>query len=78
MSLRCANPLCESKFDHRQGQLIRAPRQDDDSSGEVRHFWLCGPCAEQYFLEYRRDRGVIMKPQPTRRTVRERARIAAA
>lgn len=79
MSLRCANPLCSSQFDHRQGQLIRAPRQEDDATAhEIRHFWLCGACAERYFLEYRPGTGVIMKPQPIRRAGREAVRVVAA
>lgn len=78
MPLRCANPLCSSHFDYRQGQLIRAPRQEDDANGEVRHFWLCGTCAERYFLEYRRGTGVVVRPQPMRRGQRGSARVAAA
>lgn len=64
MFLRCANPECASQFDYRQGQLLRAPRQDDlETQGDVKHFWLCGTCANRYFLEYKQGKGVIMLPR---------------
>ncbi|HVB88302.1 MAG TPA: hypothetical protein VNK23_16695 [Candidatus Dormibacteraeota bacterium] len=82
MFLRCVNPRCSSNFDYRQGQLIRAPkdlRSDDvEAGGECRHFWLCGTCASQYFLEYRKGEGVIMAPQPLARVAHKATKVAAA
>lgn len=81
MFLRCANANCSSKFDHRQGQLIRTPKDlrngDLESSGDCQHFWLCGTCAAHYYLEYRRGEGVIMSPRPLARSS-HKAKVVAA
>lgn len=81
MFLRCANPQCFAQFDYREGQLIRAPKQAQKAelsvAGEVEHFWLCGKCATQYFLEYRQDKGVVMSPLPVG-PVKHDAKSAAA
>ncbi|MGH9685592.1 MAG: hypothetical protein ACRD5K_00685 [Candidatus Acidiferrales bacterium] len=82
MFLRCANPHCSSQFDYREGQLIRAPKQAQreklSATAEVEHFWLCGKCATQYFLEYRQDKGVALSPRPLGPVERAAKNAAAA
>jgi len=79
VSMRCANPQCTSQFDYRQGQLLRAPRQEEmENGGEIKHFWLCGACATRYYLEYKQGKGVIMAPQPVGRIDRRSRHVAAA
>lgn len=79
---KCANPQCTSLFDYREGQLIRVPRQldetDEDGPINIKHFWLCGTCASQYVLEYRGGKSVIISPNPIARVQRQPRRPAAA
>jgi hypothetical protein len=79
---KCANPKCTSLFDYREGQLIRVPRQLDDSDPdrprEIKHFWLCGECASRYVLEYRGGKDVVISPNPIARVQRHPRTTAAA
>lgn len=79
---KCANPQCTSLFDYREGQLIRVPRQMDESDSEspreIKHFWLCGPCATRYVLEYRGGKEVVISPNPIARVQRFPKNTAAA
>lgn len=48
---KCANPNCTVLFDYRHGRIFRF-HEDDDPTRGVRHFWLCGSCANEHSLQY--------------------------
>lgn len=66
MCSECANPACRARFDYQQGTFFRfrrPPREDGQPANthSVQHFWLCGRCAESYYLEYVRKRGILLR-----------------
>ncbi len=68
MLTKCCNPGCEAPFDYREGRLIRCSckpvvGKHSESHSLIRHFWLCGECAEQYVFEYELGKSVKIKPR---------------
>ena len=64
MIVKCARPECSALLQHGEGRFFRFQSRSDSAprnSHCVEHFWLCGECAEIYTLEYRSDRGVLMR-----------------
>ena len=67
MLTKCANPDCSisSWEDARffRFQRHREPDQPPANPHSVQHFWLCKTCSQLYTLEYRKQRGVIIRPR---------------
>lgn len=64
MIVKCARPECSALLQHGEGRFFRFQSSSDNAprnSHSVEHFWLCRECAEIYTLEYRRNRGVLMR-----------------
>lgn len=65
MDLKCANPLCNSKYEHGNGRLLRikqAPSQETQPANwhAVKHYWLCTECSAKFTIEFQKDTGVIL------------------
>lgn len=66
MLSECANPKCRAAFDYHQGQFFRfrePPAEDGRplNTHSVRHLWLCGKCAQIYYLEHVDGSGILLK-----------------
>jgi len=67
---RCANPECSASFgSFREGAFFRFRRTDADlqapsKSHSVEHAWLCAPCSEQFTLEYRENKTILVARVP--------------
>jgi hypothetical protein len=66
---KCANPGCSSAFHwSAQGKLFRFPvgRKQLPAGGvhQVRHYWLCEGCRQQYILTGDPVWGAIVRPLP--------------
>jgi hypothetical protein len=68
MIAKCCNPECEAPFDYREGRLIRfSSKRTDGKPAEnyplIRHFWLCGKCAELYVFENESGMNMQLRPR---------------
>lgn len=67
---RCANSECSASFgSFREGAFFRFRRTDADlqapsKSHSVEHAWLCAPCSEQFTLEYRENKTILVARVP--------------
>ncbi len=70
MLSKCANPACSTEFIYlREGKLFvmeytAKPRLTQPGpvlarpTSRLEHFWLCGPCSENFTLIYNSELGV--------------------
>ena len=65
MDLKCANPVCNSEYEHGHGRLLRF--QQTHSSDKqpahwhgVKHYWLCARCSEKFAIEIQKGTGVLL------------------
>jgi hypothetical protein len=82
MFSKCANPDCSMLFDYRQGRLFRFdknPEGDEKPPNTycVQHFWLCAECSQQLTLEYKAERGVLLRCRPDLAYERQVSRLIA-
>jgi hypothetical protein len=68
MWIKCFNPACDTPFDYREGRLIRSlvgpgNGRRPEVRGTIRHFWLCGDCAERFVFERKAGATVAIKPR---------------
>ena len=67
---RCANSECSASFgSFREGAFFRFRRTDADlqapsKSHSVEHAWLCASCSEQFTLEYRENKTILVSRVP--------------
>lgn len=66
MLSECANPECRADFDYHHGQFFRVrkpPVEEGHPSNthSVQHFWLCGKCAQAYYLENVKNKGILLR-----------------
>jgi hypothetical protein len=79
----CANPNCTASFDSfREGLFFRFRRAQPASEKpvnhhSVEHFWLCKDCSEEYTLEYRDNRSILISLLPVPALPNARTEIAA-
>ena len=79
----CANPNCTASFgSFREGLFFRFRRAQPASEKpvnhhSVEHFWLCKDCAEEYTLEYRDNRSILIPLLSVPALPNARAEIAA-
>ena len=78
MIKKCCNPECESRFDYREGRLVRVTRTPANGEFSIEHFWLCGNCTEQYVLDHDSEMNVKIKPRDKKLRERESAHFIAA
>jgi hypothetical protein len=73
MLSKCANPGCSARFLYlNRGKLFRIPRQSDavcenssdnkKTTRRLEYFWLCGECAGELTLAFRKGVGVVPVP----------------
>ncbi|HLW55676.1 MAG TPA: hypothetical protein VKW06_22800 [Candidatus Angelobacter sp.] len=71
MLAKCANPACSTPLiylregkifmmDHAGNSKSRIPNK---GSGQVEHFWLCGPCSMNLTIVYHPGSGVWVVPK---------------
>jgi len=62
--LRCFNPNCKRQIHYfRDGRVVRLIT-GTGSSQVIEHFWLCGPCFEEYDFALR-DGMVFLEAKPS-------------
>lgn len=66
----CANPDCTASFSNfREGMFFRFRRsslagESPSNSHSVEHCWLCRDCSEEYTLDYRDNRSILISLVP--------------
>jgi len=83
MFIKCCNSECQAPFDHRHGRLIRFSRTIAEgkycmNQSFIRHFWLCGKCAELYVFDYESGMSVKIKPRHEESSKGRLSRAASA
>jgi hypothetical protein len=81
--MKCCNPLCDAPFDYRQGRLVRFSEAITDADTpearvRIRHFWLCGKCAEIYAFEHHAGTSVRIKPRVAERPANHPSHFVSA
>jgi hypothetical protein len=81
--MKCCNPLCDASFDYRQGRLVRFSETITDADAleaqvRIRHFWLCGKCAEIYVFERHVGISVRIKPRGAERPAHHPSHFVSA
>jgi hypothetical protein len=71
MLSKCANPSCSTPFVYLRDGKIFLRKHMADSSGSteasrLEHFWLCGPCSEDFTLVYDPARGAQLVGKKTK------------
>ena len=76
MVSHCSNPDCLKPLHYlREGRIyvFDLPDPNTPVSAEVEsplrrleHFWLCGPCSENFALEHIRGKGIRLIPKSSR------------
>jgi hypothetical protein len=60
---RCFNPTCKRLLQYlRDGRVVRVIRGKGDNTS-VEHYWLCGPCYQDYDFVFSPDGIVRMDPK---------------
>jgi hypothetical protein len=61
---RCFNPDCKRKLHYlRDGRVVRV-LHGKDKQAIPEHYWLCGPCYEEYNFAFPPHGGVILEHKP--------------
>ncbi len=61
---RCFNPDCRRKLHYlRDGRVVRVITGKDEQQ-VLEHFWLCGPCYEEYNFAFPPTGEVILEHKP--------------
>ena len=64
MISQCMNPECRKELHYlRNGRVIRTTRRIG-AQVQVEHFWLCGPCYEEYNFAFPPSGEVILEHKP--------------
>jgi hypothetical protein len=64
---RCFNPACRRKLHYlRDGRVVRVIHGKGEDE-VIEHFWLCGPCYEEYNFAFPPGGGVVLEPKPKAR-----------
>jgi len=61
---RCFNPDCRRKLHYlRDGRVVRliTGKGEDEV---IEHYWLCGPCNEEYNFVFPAEGGVALEAKP--------------
>lgn len=61
---RCFNPDCRRKLHYlRDGRVVRLIKGKGKDQ-VLEHYWLCGPCYEDYNFAFMADGNVLLEPKP--------------
>ncbi len=61
---RCFNPDCRRKLHYlRDGRVVRVIAGEGEHE-VIEHFWLCGPCYEEYDFAFPPGGEVILERKP--------------
>jgi len=61
---RCFNPDCRRKLHYlRDGRVVRLITGKGDEE-LIQHYWLCGPCDEEYDFVFPAEGGIALETKP--------------
>ncbi len=71
----CFNPQCRKPLHYlREGRVFvfgvkNNPQRGNDDGSHLEHYWLCGPCAQQFALAQNQDGIQMVKRSRPKRAV---------